>query len=267
MYKLSALVILFLFCLSPSCQSQNQIKKKWNGKKFAVSLSYDDALNVHIDKAIPVLDSLGIKATFYVPAHSGCLMSRKEEWIKIAENGHELGNHTLFHPCSGAGDARSWVSPEYDLDTYSLSRITDEIHLANDILHAMDGKTDRSFAYTCGDTKAGNTSFVNEIKDDFVAARGVERSNNKLYQTDLFSLTTFSVNNHSMAQLIGAVEKARSENAYLVFLFHGVGGEHDLDCDERNHLMLLEYLKRIEEDVWIAPVVEISTYIKKHQNQ
>jgi len=260
-------LLLILICCSFTCCIHGQQQQQWNGKKFAISLSYDDALDVHLDHALPVLDSLDIKATFYVPAHSGNLMERREEWIKVARNGHELGNHTLFHPCSSNGGEREWVSSQYDLDQYNVDRILDEIQLANNILFAIDGKTERSFAYTCGDTEAGNESFVEELKDDFISARGIENKNNQLNQTDLFQLTTFSVNGQTITELIAAVEKARTEKTYLIFLFHGVGGGHSLDCDKQAHSELLEYIHRIKNEVWIAPVVEVSDYINKHQNQ
>lgn len=261
--------IILLFCLLTNIHlvAQDQNEKKWNGKKFAISFTYDDALNVHLDKAIPVLDSYDMKATFYVPAYSGCLMTRKEEWASAARNGHELGNHTLFHPCSAKEAGMDWVKPEYDLGNYNLGRILDEIRLANNILESLDGKTDRSFAYTCGHTKAGNESFVDEIKNDFVSARGVDDNINNLHQTDLFQLNTFIVDNTGISQLVAAVDRAKAENAYLVFLFHGVGGEHPMDCNERTHKMLIEYIAKMEEEVWVAPVVEVSNYIKKYQNQ
>ena len=41
-----------------------QSNQPWQGKKCAVVLTYDDAINEHLDNAIPVLDSLGLKATF-----------------------------------------------------------------------------------------------------------------------------------------------------------------------------------------------------------
>ena len=45
-----------------------QFNPAWRGKKAAVVLTYDDALNVHLDNAIPLLDSLGLKGTFYLTA-------------------------------------------------------------------------------------------------------------------------------------------------------------------------------------------------------
>jgi hypothetical protein len=75
---------------------------KWpDGAKAAICLTYDDALDGHLDYAIPQLDSAGFKGTFYCTGNSPSLYSRMGEWRMAAKNGHELGNHTLFHPCLG----------------------------------------------------------------------------------------------------------------------------------------------------------------------
>src|SRR3954451_2184302 len=90
----------------------------WQGKRCAVVLTYDDALDVDLDNAIPVLDSLGLKATFYLSGYSGALNKRVDEWRAAAKKGHELANHTLFHPCTGQRPGREFVTPDYDLDKY-----------------------------------------------------------------------------------------------------------------------------------------------------
>src|SRR5210317_1324498 len=75
---------------------------KWpNGKKAAVVFTYDDGLDGHLDVAVPQLDEFGFKGTFYCTGNSPSLYNRLDEWRQIAKNGHELGNHTLFHPCDG----------------------------------------------------------------------------------------------------------------------------------------------------------------------
>ena len=53
-----------------------QFNQPWQGKKCAVVLTYDDAINQHLDNAIPVLDSLGLKATFYLTAFSTSMQTR-----------------------------------------------------------------------------------------------------------------------------------------------------------------------------------------------
>jgi peptidoglycan/xylan/chitin deacetylase (PgdA/CDA1 family) len=69
-------------------------KRPWKNKKCAVVIIYDDAINEHLDNAIPVLDSLGLKATFYLTAYSPACVKRLKEWRGVAASGHELGNHT-----------------------------------------------------------------------------------------------------------------------------------------------------------------------------
>ena len=83
-------------------------KRPWKNKKCAVVITYDDAINEHLDNAIPVLDSLGLKATFYLTAYSPACAKRLTEWRAVAARGHELGNHTLFHPCMGNMPGRSF---------------------------------------------------------------------------------------------------------------------------------------------------------------
>src|SRR5690606_31752154 len=132
-------------------------------------------LNVHLDHVAPALDSLGFKGTFYAPGNSPVITRRMEECRALAANGHELGNHTLFHPCAGKSRGREWVHPDYDLDFYTVNQIVNEIKMANTLLDAVDGKQKRTYAYTCGDFSIGDESFVDSIRSEFVAARGVSR--------------------------------------------------------------------------------------------
>ena len=48
-----------------------------------------------------------------------------------------------------------------------------EIRTMNTLLRAIDGKTKRTFAYPCGDMKIHDTLYIDSLKKDFIAARGV----------------------------------------------------------------------------------------------
>ena len=249
-----------------SLTSYSQSNQTWNGKKCAVVLTYDDAINQHLDNAIPVLDSLGLKATFYVTAFSTSVQTRLNEWKKLAVSGHELGNHTLYHPCIG-GKGREWVRPDYDLNKYSVQRMIDETRMTNLFLQALDGKTQRTFAFTCGDMKIGDSSFIYGMKNDFVAARAVRNEMHKISEIDLYSVDCYLVNNHSFEQMKEWVDKAIQTNSLLVILFHGVGGGNSLNVSLPAHRELLQYLKKNEKDIWIAPLLEIAGYVKSSQTK
>ena len=256
--------LLLIFILIVDASAQFNIP--WKGKKCAVVLTYDDAINQHLDNAIPVLDSLGLKATFYLTAFSTSMQTRLNDWKKPAVNGHELGNHTLFHPCIG-GQGREWVKPDYDMSKYTVQRMIDETRMTNLFLQALDGKKKRTFAFTCGDMKIGDSSFMSAMKNDFVAARAVRSQMHKINEIDLYNVDCYVVNGETAAQMIEWVRKAMETNSLLVILFHGVGGGNSLNVSLPAHSQFLHFLKQNEKDIWIAPMIDVAEYIKNYQQK
>ena len=238
----------------------------WNHKKAAVVLTYDDALSQHLDNAIPVLDSLGLKATFYITAYYPASRQRLKDWSKAATNGHELGNHTLFHPCTG-GEGREWVKANQDMNSYSVQRMVDEIRMTNIFLEALDGKTKRTFAFPCADTKIRDTAYIDGLRNDFVAARNVRSEMHSIDKVDLYNVDCYMVDGESAKQMITWVKKAVETNSLLVILFHGVGGGNSLDISLPDHRMFLEYLKQNEKDIWVAPMLEVAEFIQQYQQR
>ena len=237
----------------------------WNNKQCAVVLTYDDAVDQHLDNAIPVLDSLGLKATFYITGFSASVKNRMNEWRKLAVNGHELGNHTLYHPCIG-GTGREWVAPEYDLRSYTIKRMVDETLMNNVFLQALDGKTTRTFAFTCGDMKIGDSSFIELLKNDFIAARAVRAEMHTIDKVDLYNVDCYYVNGQTAEQMIEWVKQATQKQSLLVILFHGVGGGNALNVLVPEHRRFLQYLQQHQKDIWIAPMITVAEYIKQHQS-
>jgi sialate O-acetylesterase len=257
---------VFATCLLVSA-IQAQTDRPWSGKKkCAVVLTYDDAINQHLDNAVPLLDSLGLKATFYITAFSSSVQTRMNEWKALASRGYELGNHTLYHPCIG-GPGREWVKPEYDLNNYTVQRMIDETRMTNLFLRALDGQSRRTFAYTCGDMKVRDSSFINAMKGDFVAARAVRNQMHRLNEIDLYNVDCYMVNGETGSQLIEWAKKAMETNSLLVVLFHGVGGGNALNVDLAAHRQFLQFLKNNEKDIWIAPMIKVADYIQSQQGK
>ena len=256
--------IISLLFIGFSLNGYAQFNQAWRGKKCAVVITYDDAINEHLDNALPVLDSLGLKATFYITAFSASMQTRLNDWKNLTTKGYELGNHTLYHPCMG-GAGREWVSKDYDLNNYSVKRMVDETRMTNLFLQSLDGKTKRTFAFTCGDMKIGDSSFINSMKNDFVAARAVRNEMHKINEVDLYNVDCYVVNNHSFEQMKEWVEKAIQTNSLLVLLFHGVGGGNGLNVSIDNHRKILSYIKQQEKDIMIAPMIEVAEHIKSWQ--
>ncbi len=257
------LLIFFFTIFSTMVNAQD--KNIWNGKECAVCLTYDDALKTQLDNVVPLLDSLALKATFYVPGFFPGFKDNMSDWKVVAQKGNELGNHTLFHPCVGNTKGRDWVKPDYDLSNYSVQRMVDEIEMANVLLQAVDGRTERTFAYPCGDIEAGTISYISKIKKNFAGARGAQGKMQKIDEIDLFDIGSYMINGESGDALISLVKKAMNNNELLVFLFHGVGGGHDINVSVKAHSILLYFLKQNEKDIWIAPLVDIAEYVTEYK--
>jgi peptidoglycan/xylan/chitin deacetylase (PgdA/CDA1 family) len=237
----------------------------WNNKQCAVVLTYDDAIDVDLDNVVPALDSAQFRGTFYLIGSSPVVTKRLNEWRTAARRGHELGNHALFHPCDGSLPGRSFVQPDHDLHTYTVKRAVDEVRANNTLLAAIDGKTTRTFAYPCGDRTVAGVPFYDQLKNDFVAARGVSPGLQSATQVDLSNVDAYSINGQSGDYLVDLVKQAQASHTLLVFLFHGVGGGHSLNVALPAHRQLLRYLKAHENDIWVAPMVEVAEKIKTEQ--
>ena len=256
---------LSLTCYMAMLLVSSAFANDWNGKKAAISFSYDDSLNVHLDIVSPKLESADFRGTFYITAHAEPFRTRLNDFRALAEKHHELGNHTLFHPCNGTGADRAWVSANGDLSKWNVEKMLAHTEMANTTLEALDGEKVRTFAYPCGDTKAGKESYIAEIAPLFSAARAVGGAPPQIDQVDLRAVPSFVVNGHSFTEMKLLVDEAIRSGTWLVFLFHGVGGEHSLNISEDTHSTLIDYVKKRQADIWVAPLRDISIFVDEYQ--
>ena len=227
-----------------------------NGKKIAVSLSYDDALDSQLDNAIPSLNARNFHASFYILPTSASLKTRLSEWRDIAKQGHELGNHTLYHPCSGSLPERDWVKPYADLDTQSVEHIKEEVILANTFLQALDGNTERTFTVPCGDILASGEDYLPDIADLFVAIKGQGIRDG--------SEVLWAPSGVTGEELINYIQNVGSQVKVINILFHGVGGDH-LSVSTQAHDELLQYLAEHRDTYWVDTYINIIKYIRSQR--
>lgn len=255
--------VLLAICISYCANAQF----KWpNGAKVAVCLTYDDALDGHLDTAIPQLDAAGLKGTFFCTGNSPTLYHRMEDWRKAARSGHELGNHTLFHPCLGTsydGKKLDWVKPEYDLQNYNVAQIMNELRTANTLLKAIDGHEKRTYAYTCGNTTAGGVPFTDSLVNLFTAARGASALPQTMKGYDVYNTPSIVVIDNSAEELIASINKAMEFGTIAIFMFHSVGGGY-LNVDAEEHRKLLEYISKNRKDIYCGTFMEVMEYVRKN---
>jgi hypothetical protein len=237
----------------------------------AVSLTYDDGLPVHYITVGPLLRQHGLLATFY-PMIQSDLRLHPENWRQLAAAGHELGNHSVFHPCRQAHPGPyPWLDERYDLRGYTPAHLRAELEVANLVLHLLDGQTDRTYAYTCCDTTIGNEATEQPLKpvlmNLFVAARG-ELTNQIVHPAhglDLLNIGCIHADRRSLEELTYLVEQTRTWGGWAVLMIHGIGaGTHDLHLDADVHEHFIGWLAR-QRMIWTAPLRTIAQYLRQHK--
>jgi len=230
-------------------------------RRAAVSLTYDDCLPCHRTLVAPELTTLGLAGTFYCPAGSDDLHDHVEAWRAVAASGHELGNHTCFHPCRRHAGA-AWPEAAYDLTTYSRRRIVDEIRLAERVLRLVDGRERRSFAATCGNTTVGpdgaEESFLDDLGRSATIVRSGEAGVIPLRRPDLV-VGSITADGAAAAGIIAAIEPVLVGGGWVVILAHGVGpGTHGLFVDVDVHAKVIEWIAERSTDLWSATVSDVA---------
>lgn len=236
-----------------------------HGAQGVVSLSYDDSVPVHQLEVAPLLEKHGLRGTFYL---SALTIESPEAWKVVAAAGHELGNHSLFHPCRRIESFESWLPEYYDLADYTPGRFRDELRVANLLLDLLDGGRPRTYGNNCTNLTIGRGDHeqpMDPILDElFVAARGTitERPVDPR-QPEFTRLGHFNGDGKSFPQLRAEIEDARSRGEWVIYMFHGVGeGTHGLFVADDVHRQLIEWLDQERDSIWTAPVVEVASYLR-----
>jgi sialate O-acetylesterase len=157
------------------------------------------------------------------------------------------------------------VSAERDLSRYTIDRFVDELRMTNVFLQSLDGKSERTLAWPCGDTLVEGQSVIPRITSDFISARGVTSKLVSINTRNLFNVDAYGISGQSSGEMINLVKDAMRTNSAIVFLFHGVGGGHALNVDLKAHRELLRFLKANEKEIWVAPFLDVTKYVKERR--
>lgn len=257
--------VLAALCLAGAAPPSTAAEARFawpHGEQAAVSLAYDDAIDSQLDNALPALDRAGLRGSFYLKLASPTLARRLPEWRAAAARGHELGNHTLFHQCAAGGPERGWVAPEDDLATTSAARLVQQIRLGNTMLHAIDGRDERTFTVPCGDMLAAGQDYVALVHGDFVAIKsGSDGVVADMDALDPYAVGATTPENVTGAQLIALVQQAARAGTMINFTFHGVGGDYIVTSTQA-HQALVSYLAAHRDVYWTDTFLAIMKYVK-----
>jgi len=243
-----------------------QVSKAGAAKKPIICLTYDDGLFTQLTTAIPQLDSAGFKATFFLTAIQGSSQSdvigQTPEavlgWHNAARNGHELANHTLFHPCpSKLGWDKSLA-----IDGYTLQQIIEEIKTQNDLLSLLDpNRGKRAYAFPCNNNIIEGKDYSKILKEKKLVTYARTGGDSSSIITDFSKLNVMQVpswlvfTGTTARELISFAEKVKKSGGMGIYQFHAVGGQiFQISAD--THREFLTYLKANENEYQILTFSE-----------
>ncbi len=240
---------------------------RWpEGKRAAISLSFDDARPSQIDAGLPLFARHGARVTFYVSPSR--MKERPEGWRQAVAAGHEIGNHSMSHPCSANFE---W-SRKNALEDMSLEQMRAELADANKIIRDRLGIVARTFAYPCGQKYVGRgrdlKSYVPLVAELFAAGRGyMDESANDPVFCDLAQLMAKSCDNLPFDSIRPLVDQALEKGQWLILAGHEIGAS---DNAQTTQISMLDDLFRYARDpargIWIDAVQNIEAYIEKQRS-
>jgi peptidoglycan-N-acetylglucosamine deacetylase len=236
-----------------------------NGKRAALSLSFDDARASVIENGMAVLNRHGVAATFYVVPSA--VEKRLEAWREAVKAGHEMGNHTVTHPCC---KNYPW-SRTNALEDYTLERMAAELDGASEKIRALLNVTPTTFAYPCGQTYVGRgegvKSYVPLVAKRFVVGRAY-LANLPFYPEfgDLAQSQSTGCDRKDWPFMKEQIDLALKTGGWLTFTGHDIA-DQSFKEPLTTYSDVLDQICKLAKDpaseIWVDTVANIGAYIKE----
>ena len=238
---------------------------RWpEGKKGAVSLSFDDARTSQVDNGLALLKTEAVKVTFFVQPEG--VQKRLAGWKQAVADGHEIANHSLTHPCTG----NYAFSKGNALENYTLPMMARQLDDANEQIHKLLGVKPKTFAYPCGQKFVGRggevKSYVPLVAERFLVGRGyLDEAANDPTVCDLAQAMGTAFDDMDFAQIKTIVDEALAQGRWVIFVGHEIGPRAYQTTDTKVLEELCDYLKNPSTQAWVGTVEEIGSYVKKQR--
>lgn len=213
-------------------------------REAAISFTVDDGREDAVTVGVPLFDRYGFHASFFlivagiqdVPGKSRVFPIPWSRWRKIAESGHEIGNHTLYHRISQDSDEQA----RKDIDG------------ARQIIADKIGIAPVSFVYP------GNHR-DDRVRKFVYAHHAVARESETLYGSNNgVDFTAEKAN--------GLADKALADKAWMVPMLHGIVGDGVKAPFPIRPAVLeghLKYLQTLKGRIWIDTFGNVGRYVKE----
>lgn len=249
------IIVLSFFLMLGTLAAKAQLPKDyevatWSGfKTAAVTYTFDDNTANQLPVALPLFDKYDFKATFFP------VIDWNPDWAafkKAAENGHEIGSHTVSHA---------------NLSTLGTDKQKTELEKSQSIINSEipDAKC-VTIAYPF--CSVGDLPLIQKY---YIAGRICSQAIEPATPADFYRISSIIAGSQgtikTASDFNAKVESAKESKGWCVFLIHGVDDDHGFSplnsAELANHL---QYLKAHENDYWVATFGNVVKYIKERNS-
>lgn len=226
----------------PQCPAQDSARvATWSGDRAgAFAFTFDDGYRQHVTIAAPMLDALGLKATFAInpgktSANGNTGNGTWDDWRALARGGHEIANHSMTHP--------------------NLSQVADAATLEQEIVGAQ-AIIEKQLGQPC-------STFVYPFNAESAAARALVRKSHSAWTGG--ERKAYGGPDFTTAKANAWIDEAIAQRSLIVAMIHGIDGGY---LPFANRAVLkdhLDYAKAHEAQVWIAPLGVIRRYAAERE--
>jgi len=243
----------------------SKINSPWpDGCSGALSLTFDDGNKSQLQKAIPILNDLDMKGTFFLCPKGDDWMDVLSPWREVFNQGHEVGNHTISHMCS---QSLSPTPRKRCLENATLEDIeADVLEASSRIRTLIPEQKEFTFCYPCYNNHVGQgptrQSYVPVVAKHFPAGRGIGEFpfGNHPATCDLHYLWSWPVEGKSGIELVGLAERTASQSQWGIMTFHSID-EGRLASSLWAFRELCGFLARNRGRIWVAPMLTVALRI------
>jgi peptidoglycan/xylan/chitin deacetylase (PgdA/CDA1 family) len=209
--KFTSFLLYFVVLLSGLFTSCDKEIKSGNLPDGYIALTFDDAYISNWYQYLPVLESLNIKATFYISSYHSLSPLEKQELAEIKNRGHEIAYHTTNHlnllKLLNSTNGQAKVTEEIDHD---LNLMKQDGYILTDFAYPYgrhDATLDRTLLKTFKTVRAlsNKTNFylslIREACENQVLFGAPVDMNSKITDTELSNLLSNAKSKNSCAIL------------------------------------------------------------------
>lgn len=236
-----------------------------DGISAGVSLTFDDGRPSQLEPAVPILAAHDVAATFYTSVKP--VEDAPDAWKAVLAGGHEIGNHTLSHICSGNF---GWGDPT--LESLDLAWIENDILAAQRRLTDALGVAPRTFAYPCGQPFVGRgvdkRSYAPVVAKHFLSGRGfMDEASNDPSFCDLCLLNGTEGDGLSIERLREIMGWAAEAGGWVVLAIHDIDGDGRRQSISTDSLdQFCAHCKAEGSGIWIDTVEHVADYIQQNRS-